>query len=1392
VHVYDPDKGRFVQVHSHKLPSLPTTKVKKRQRNREYVKYLHKKEQESKPLSEEELAAKEAERERAEEQRLANEQIRKEKEAERKRAQEEEKTRKEEERRQAEEAEQKRKEEEKRKAEEAKQKRQEEERRKAEEAEKKRKADEEKRQAEEAEKKRKAEDEERRQAEEAEKKLKAEAEEAKRKAEEAEKKRKAEEEEKRKAEEAEKKRKAKEEEEKRKAEEAEKKRKAEEEEKRKTEEAEKKHIRRKKSSDALKAAVSEGDIDALKAAVEDAKEACVDDDEVDTAEEKLQELEHQDKVFADLRMAVGGGDAEILRGAIAAAKEAGVVKDALEDAEEALAELDAEADLEKAVDGQDLEALKAAIARAEELSVGDETLEKAKDKVLELEAEEEKRQEAREKQQKADEEKEAAEDALADAAGGTDIEALAKAIERAEAAAVDAESLEEARERLAELEEEEKNNAKADEPEEEDEKDWENKATSPPGDEDDAPSAPNPEDLPKISATAYREWEAEGGSKMSASAPEFVPGQGGWTVNLVKTNPDAVKSRRKAAPPISKASQRMPTYERKDWILGTVRRNTVTVISGDTGCGKSTLIPQLICDAENLIPDDKVIVCTQPRRIAAITLAQYVAADREQQLGDDVGYQIRFVNAFSEHTRLIYATTAIILRRLHSEPSLESIGCLIVDEVHERDVYTDFVLLLIREAMLAGKMQHLKIVLMSATLKADDFAQYFQKINGDLALKPVHVPGRMFPVEDYYWEDACEWLGFSPPLPRANKGKGKGKKGSSAEVVRPDDNQLWKIYDAIKACDVAKGRPGAERADDYGEKTLTACWCWKENEVYIDLICELVKFFHEKEMMGDGAILIFLPGWGDISKIFIQLYNSGENYKLIALHSLMTPEQQQEAFERPPKGKRKVVLSTNIAEASVTIDDVVYVIDCGVRKERSYNPETGVSSLDAKMVSKANAIQRKGRAGRVQAGLVVHLFPSYKMTNFEEFPLPQMLTSSMDEVVLQSKVICGTSNDDIAGMLMNSMASPQREAITNAVEELKSIDCLTREGELTALGRACASIPVQPNVAKMLLLAGAFRCIKTAAVVAAFLSVKNPFQQSPGQPGGGRDGPKKKTGKEYFNKGFHSDHLTALQAYVEWRKAVKGGYGDEFCDEQGLSPETMDMAHMMAQQFTTFMQEANYDGMDVREEDCPPIKRGTPDDALLRCALTAGFAPGFVVLYAGNRSPYWYIDTNSEVWAFPGSVNRDYQMTGKDGDEWMVYSDSMVMGRGQSIMDSSLVLSPFVLLFSRALMIKGREVRFDRWWAEIDPNDSAWKELLELRKLVIPNFKEAIEGRDLSLFPKELTERMATFCMRPPIRLQKIEACRNPIDQEVSGAERKKLSMYEWPIDEGPGEDEEE
>eukprot|EP00434_Breviolum_minutum_P018954 symbB.v1.2.016715.t1/scaffold1271.1/size203481/5 len=193
--------------------------------------------------------------------------------------------------------------------------------------------------------------------------------------------------------------------------------------------------------------------------------------------------------------------------------------------------------------------------------------------------------------------------------------------------------------------------------------------------------------------------------------------------------------------------------------------------------------------------------------------------------------------------------------------------------------------------------------------------------------------------------------------------------------------------------------------------------------------------------------------------------------------------------------------------------------------------------------------------------------------------------------------------------------------------------------------------------------------------------------------------------------------------------------------------------------------------------------------------MVAGFAPNLCLLYRGQRSPYWWLDSNEEVSPFRGSANADYKMSGADGEEWMVFSDSMKMGRFNSIMDSSLVFSPFVLLFANAVLIneKKGEIRFDKWHACIDAGP--WvKELLYLRSQVMPQFKEAIESRDLSSFPMELVQRMTDFLRQRPIRLDKIEVASTgvSIDEEVTGAARKSLSMYEWPEDLGEEEEDEQ
>merc|ERR1740129_643756 len=262
--------------------------------------------------------------------------------------------------------------------------------------------------------------------------------------------------------------------------------------------------------------------------------------------------------------------------------------------------------------------------------------------------------------------------------------------------------------------------------------------------------------------------------------------------------------------------------------------------------------------------------------------------------------------------------------------------------------------MMLRSAFGAGRMGHLRLVLMSATLNAEEFASFFWQ-GGAPCSSPIHVEGRMFPVDAFFFEDACQWTGFQPqdrfvrrPMCTFDDDERYGSCAVNLERIRTRLDECTERQTAKV---------------DWDEQTLLAVSKWKEKEVYSDLVEVLIRHLHTHKPKGDGAILVFMPGWKEISDLYLKLADPSDMrnaglYSLI-LHSLMTPEQQHQAFEPAPDGKQKIVIATNIAEASVTIDDVVYVVDSAVRKERIYRTGCRMSALEALPVTKANVVQRR-------------------------------------------------------------------------------------------------------------------------------------------------------------------------------------------------------------------------------------------------------------------------------------------------------------------------------------------------------------------------------------------------------------------------------------------------
>lgn len=383
----------------------------------------------------------------------------------------------------------------------------------------------------------------------------------------------------------------------------------------------------------------------------------------------------------------------------------------------------------------------------------------------------------------------------------------------------------------------------------------------------------------------------------------------------------AVWSSKSATPSFRKMlGQRaaLPIRGFRDQILRTINDHQVVIVCGETGCGKSTQVPSYILENELTGGKACKIYCTEPRRISAISLARRVSeelGERKSDIGTPqslVGYAIRLENKMSRETRLVYATTGIVMRMLETSDSLGEITHLVLDEVHERSIESDFLLIVLRK--LLARRPTLKVILMSATVDAVKFSSYF---NGAPVMT---VPGRTFPVETKFLEDALEDTKFTNP---------DFLRGTPSINDYDEDEDL---PSEVKAKDELTGLEG------YSLKTRTTLAKLDEYRVNYELIVTLLETIatNAKYVGYSQAILVFLPGIAEIRRLNDMLTAHGifsYGWHINSLHSTIAMEEQERAFAIPPPGHRKIVLSTNIAETGVTIPDVTCVIDTGKHKE---------------------------------------------------------------------------------------------------------------------------------------------------------------------------------------------------------------------------------------------------------------------------------------------------------------------------------------------------------------------------------------------------------------------------------------------------------------------------
>ncbi|XP_050079301.1 probable ATP-dependent RNA helicase spindle-E [Anopheles maculipalpis] len=581
---------------------------------------------------------------------------------------------------------------------------------------------------------------------------------------------------------------------------------------------------------------------------------------------------------------------------------------------------------------------------------------------------------------------------------------------------------------------------------------------------------------------------------------------------------------------------KLTIHRSKELILKTIRENPVVVLQGATGCGKTTQVPQYLLEDAYKRREWCNIVVTQPRKIAATSIARRVAAERSCELGSLVGFKVGLKEKISEDTRLMYVTTGVLLNRLINSKNISSYTHIILDEVHEREVDMDFLLIIVRR--LLTQSRHTKIILMSATIESSAFAQYF-KIPGPNGL-------------------------FAPQLAVGNHSQ------HDVTVFYLENLERLRIDFSIKY----------EQPEVHEKMYFVAAKVAIVCDRYIDE-CETASSIEYKP-----SIIMFLPGINEIERMAEVLHNFvGDNnpnslqtkFTILKLHSMLPSEEQALVFRPPPPGHRKVILSTNIAESSITIPDVKFVIDFCLHRVLVADTLNNFTTLQTQWASRNNCIQRAGRAGRVMNGRVYRLVNKHFYENgMAQSAEPEMVRCPLGAVVLKTKLLDMGPPHTILAL---AMSPPNLSDVSNTVLQLKEAGALLRtakgvydvqDGDITYLGQLMSLIPVDISLAKLVVLGYVFSVLEEAIIIAAGLNVKNVFCAM-------RSVEALRI-KRYFANGSASDGIAILNAYTWWRSVKEQGTGGDtvgWCQRYMLDLKSLTEMAELVQEITYRLKNAN-------------------------------------------------------------------------------------------------------------------------------------------------------------------------------------------------------------------------
>uniref|UniRef100_A0A672YPM4 ATP-dependent DNA/RNA helicase DHX36 n=1 Tax=Sphaeramia orbicularis TaxID=375764 RepID=A0A672YPM4_9TELE len=710
-----------------------------------------------------------------------------------------------------------------------------------------------------------------------------------------------------------------------------------------------------------------------------------------------------------------------------------------------------------------------------------------------------------------------------------------------------------------------------------------------------------------------------------------------------------------------KFREKLPSYGKREELVELINSNRVLVVSGETGCGKTTQVTQFILDdyINRGVGSTCRIVCTQPRRISAISVAERVAAERAESVGNgnSCGYQIRLQSRLPRRQgSVLYCTTGIILQWLRSDPLLSSISHLVLDEIHERNLQSDVLLIIVKD--LLHMRDDLKVILMSATLNAEKFSQYFDNC------PMIHIPGLTFPVKEFFLEDVVEMTRYQPQnRDRRSSWKRGFWQGHNSrpekEVKEAEYREMWPCF-----ARTLEGR--------YSHTTIEALEKL-DNDDKIDLELIMALIHHIVREDEEGAILVFLPGWDNISSLndllMAQPMFRSDRFVIFPLHSLMPTVNQTQVFKKPPPGVRKIIIATNIAETSITIDDVVYVIDGGKIKETNFDTHNNISTMAAEWVSLANAKQRKGRAGRVRPGKCYHLYNNLRASLLDDYQLPEIMRTPLEELCLQIKIL---KLGSIARFLEKALDPPTEKAVNLSIKNLTDLNALDHAENLTALGIHLARLPVEPHIGKLILFGALLGCLDPVLTIAASLSFKDPFFIPLG---------KEKMAdmkRKVLSRNSKSDHLTIVNAFQGWEDAKQRGarYEREYCWDNFLSANTLQMLHNMKGQFAEHLMHAGF--VSSKDPKDPKSNVNSDNDKLIKAVIVAGLYPKVAMIRPchSKKRVKVYTQADGKVCIHPKSVNSEET---EFNYTWLIYHLKM---RTTSIfLYDCTEVSPFSLLF---------------------------------------------------------------------------------------------------------------